>query len=120
MNTYNYIIDKSELRGKRSDEVLRSDAFGLLATASPESVSDITRYCELIIKRRRTPKENKELSQLKTVVKYRYTFGDTDYEEIVEKAVIQTLTNLLSRKPSEIHMLETKRQLSKIFRDEDE
>jgi len=112
-------ISKIDMQGRRADEILRSEAFGLLSTTSLGSVNDLTKYCELLNKVKRNEKEEFEFNILREKVKDKYTFGDTYFEREVERAVLMTLKKLLRRKPEEIHKLETKKQLAKIFGDND-
>lgn len=110
-------IDNKELKGMRADQVLRSKAFGLPVTASPHSISDITEYYELQLKKKPTEDEQKKLKQLKKQIAKGLVFGDTPFEIEVEKAVQIVLEKMLKKKPSEIHRLASKRKLHEIFKD---
>ncbi len=113
-------IDKSKLKGMRADQILRSEAFDLPATASPDSVNNVTKYYELKLlkksKRKLTKEEARKLVQLKKQIKVGLEFGDTPFEEEVEKAVQIVLKGLLGRPPSEIHKLAARRKLVEIFK----
>jgi len=113
------IIEKESIKGMRTDQVLRSEAFNLIATASPKSVSDITRYYELKSKKSLNKSQKSELSQLKTSIQKSYKFGDTKYEEEVEKAVIYTLEKMLKISPTDFHKLIVKEKLINIFKMQD-
>lgn len=110
-----YIIPSDSLKGMRADQVLRSNAFGLTSTISPDSVSAITRYSELKGKKSLSPDEKKEARSLKKQLVRGSTFGNTNFEEEVERAVMYTLERMLRRKPEEIHRLVAKRKLREIF-----
>ena len=111
-------IKEEELKGLRADEVLRHEAFGLHATASIGSISNIERYGELAAKKKLSSKEKNEISSLKKSLKDTYVFGETKFERDVEKAVIETLTKMI-KQPTEEHFIETKKQLKEIFKKED-
>jgi len=110
------IINKESLKGKRADQVLSSEAFGLVTTRSPGSEDDLSRYAELSGKAHRTQNEDDELRQLSARLKETLIFGENDFEQVVEKAVSEVLDKLLEKPPSDLLDLETKRQLRELFR----
>ncbi len=111
------VVSKEMLKGKRADQVLASDAFGLVTTRSPGSEDDIVRYTELTGKTRNKDEDN-EFQQLSAQLKETLIFGENQFEQFVEKAVSETLEKLLQKPPSELLNLETKRQLRELFRSE--
>jgi len=110
------IINKEKLKGKRADQILSSEAFGLVTTRSPGSEDDLSRYAELSGKARRTQNEDDELEALAIHLRETLLFGENDFEQIVQKAVSEVLDRLLEKPPSELLDLETKRQLRELFR----
>lgn len=108
-------VDPGTLVGKRADQVLASDAFGLATTRSPGSQDDLSRYAELL-GRARTPAEQRELEDLKTRLHDALAFGESPFEQLVEKAVTQTLEKLLGEPPEELLTLEARRRLRELFR----
>jgi len=110
------LILNNELRGMRADQVLRSHAFRMMATASPNSVSDLTKYYELSSKKKLSLKDKETVKKLKENIKKEISFGDTSFEVEVEEAVLSTLKKMLKKRPPEIYRLEAKRQLRNIFR----
>lgn len=110
------IIKKEDLKGKRADQVLRSDAFSLPVTMSNGSITDIAKYSLLQSKKKLNKKERTELLELKRRFKKNLTFGDNVYEIYVKRAILEGLTKLIRKKPSEIFDLELNRQLKEIFK----
>jgi len=108
-------FSNEELKAKRADQVLTSDAFGLTATSSTSSVSYITRFAELM-KKQRNNKEEQEYKKLRARLQNMYTFGDTEFEIQVEKAVHIALEKILKTKPTEVFDYEIKKQLKEIFK----
>lgn len=108
-------ISSENLKGKRVDQILRSDAFDLPATMSPGSVSDITKYSLLRSKKNPSFEEQKEIKKLRKRFKSNFTYGDTNYESIVRKAITETLKKIIKDKPPEVFNLELNRQLKEIF-----
>lgn len=113
-------IDRASIAGKRADQVLASEAFGLVTTRSPDSQHEISRYAELLGTDPRTEAQAAELRELKERVVEALRWGENDFERTVEKAVDQALENLVLKAPRELIDLEAKRQLRKIFKDEKE
>ncbi len=109
------ILDKASLIGMRADQVLASEAFGLVTTRSPASQHEISRYAELLGMDRRTEEQDAELRELKERIVATLRWGENDFERTVEKAVDQALATLVHEAPRELIDLEAKRQLREIF-----
>ncbi|MCP4662319.1 MAG: AAA family ATPase [bacterium] len=108
-------IDKASIAGMRADQVLASEAFGLVTTRSPASQHQISRYAELLGMDRRTEAEDAELRELRERIVEALRWGENDFERTVEKAVDQALAALVHEAPRELIDLEAKRQLREIF-----
>ncbi len=109
------ILEKALIAGKRADQVLASEAFGLVTTRSPASQHEISRYAELLGMDRRTEVEDAELRELKERIVESLRWGENAFERTVEKAVDQALAALVHEAPRELIDLEAKRQLREIF-----
>ena len=109
-------IDPGSLSGKRADQVLASDAFGLVTTRNPGSEKELDRYAELMGKKKRTKQEESELEKLGRHLKEALSGGEGKAEQAVENAVDEAMKNmLLSVTPQQLS-LEAKKQLREIFR----
>ncbi len=113
------VIDKEQVAGKRADQVLTSDAFGLYTTRNERSHDDVDRYTKLLGKKIRTEAEETELEQLRSQVNSRFSSGETYFEQLVEKAVDEVLKNMDTPVSPEMLNLETKKQLQSLFNPED-
>jgi len=111
-------VDKEALRGKRADQVLTSEAFGLVTSRSPGSVKEVERYQELSNKAR-DGIEQIEFERLAAQISANSVFGETEYERAVEEAINETLTQRLIHPPAEPLDLELKRQLRELFKGTD-
>lgn len=112
------MVDKDEIRGKRADQILASDAFGLVTSRSPGSVNDVERYRELF-KMARNSTEQDEFEKLAARISSNSVFGETEYERAIEEAVSETLEHRLRQPPSEPLDFELKRQLRELFKETD-
>jgi predicted ATP-binding protein involved in virulence len=113
------IIDKEQVAGKRADQVLTSDAFGLYTTRNERSHDDVDRYTKLLGKKIRNEAEEAELEELRSQVNSRFSTGETHFEQLVEKAVDEVLKNMDTSVSPEMLNLETKKQLQSLFHPED-
>ena len=111
-------INKELLKGKRADQILASSAFDLITSRSPRSTDMLLRYAELHAKSRSQEEEN-EFIRLSGEIKGSLVFGENEFEQLVEKAVSETLDKLLAKPAGEILDLETKKQLRNLFRKEE-
>jgi predicted ATP-binding protein involved in virulence len=109
------IIDKREVAGKRADQVLTSHAFDLITTRNERSHDDVDQYIKLLGKKIRSPQEEIELENLRSIVKERLNNGETPAEQAVEKAVSEVLKNTVSNISPEILDLETRGKLQALF-----
>jgi predicted ATP-binding protein involved in virulence/nucleoside phosphorylase len=112
------IIDKELIAGKRADQVLTSEAFGLVTTRNNRSHDDVDRYTELLGKQNRTDAEAAELEELRSIVQNRLSGGETATSQIVEKAVDEALQGIITNVSPEILDVETKKQLRALFQSE--
>lgn len=109
-----HIVDKEKLKGKRADQILASEAFGLVTSRTPGSTDDLNRYVELLNKDV-TEDEREERDALAKRLEENIVFGENEFEQTVERAVRETLEKLLGDALGPEHILETKRQLSELF-----
>jgi predicted ATP-binding protein involved in virulence len=88
-------IPPNELSGKRSDQVL-ADAFGLVTTKSPGTISKIDRYSELLgLRRGRTESEEQELESLKRELAKGWSLGNSALERQADSAVSAVLDAMI-------------------------
>ena len=78
------VISPKSLAGKRADQVLTSDAFGLITTRNPGSEEDIHRYAALLGKKERTEEEETEFLILKSKLKEKLSTGESEIDQKVE------------------------------------
>lgn len=109
------VIDNiPSIRGMRFNQILSSIAFDFVPTASPGNIDDMDRFSELICKERNA-KEEKEYQQLMARLEDTSQFGETEFERHIEKAVSETLENMLNSKPTKELELLMKNKLNKLF-----
>jgi len=114
----NRIIDKRLLAGKRADQVLASDAFGLVTSRNPNSEDEIEHYAALLGKVERTEAEEAELQQLRTRLQQTFRGGESPIAQTVEEALDKVLKDTLQNVSEELLDAEAKKQLREIFRKE--
>ncbi len=112
------IIERQELAGLRADQVLTSEAFGLVTSRSPGSEDDLDHFAELRGKAERTAEEEAELKLLSERLDQSLRFGERPFEQEVEAAVDKTLREMNTSADPELLDLETRRQLRELFRSE--
>ncbi|MFY9820439.1 MAG: AAA family ATPase [Thermoanaerobaculia bacterium] len=112
------IIERQELAGLRADQVLTSEAFGLVTSRSLGSEGDLDRFAELRGKTDRTAEEEAELARLSEQLDQSLRFGERPFEQEVEAAVGKTLREMSTSADPELLDLETRRQLRELFRPE--
>jgi predicted ATPase len=112
------VIDKQLLAGKRADQVLASEAFGLVTTRNPGSEDQIDRYTELLGKTTRSDQEEAELLELRSHVQNALQSGESEVEQMVEKALDEALQGMIQNTSPELLNLETKKQLQQLFQTE--
>jgi nucleoside phosphorylase len=113
------VIDQEQIAGKRADQVLTSDAFGLLTTRNERSHDDVDRYTKLLGNKHRTEAEEAELQTLRILVQNRLSNAETPAAQAVEKAVDEALQNMITNISPEMLSIETKKQLQALFNSED-
>ena len=111
-------IDKKILDGKRADQVLASEAFGLLTSRNPGSQDDIDRYAALLGKPMRTDDEEAEFQALSSHLKEALSSGESKTAQIIEKAIDEELKRTLQNVSSDMIDIETKKQLRALFQSE--
>lgn len=112
------VLDKQLLAGKRADQVLTSEAFGLITTRNPGSENEINRYTALLSKGDRTEAEETELQALKLRVQNTLRSGENAVEQMVATAVDETLQNMTQTISPEMLNIETRKQLQQLFHSE--
>jgi hypothetical protein len=112
------IIERQELAGRRADQVLTSEAFGLVTSRSVGSENDLDRFAELRGKAERTAEEEAELTRLSERLDQSLRFGERPFEQEVEAAVDKTLREMNTSADPDLLDLETRRQLRELFRSE--
>jgi energy-coupling factor transporter ATP-binding protein EcfA2 len=112
------VLDKQLLAGKRADQVLTSEAFGLLTTRNPGSEDEIDRYTVLLGKIERTEVEETELQELKLRVQNTLRSGENAVEQMVATTVDETLQSMTHNISPERLSLETRKQLQQLFQSE--
>ncbi len=112
------VIDTASLAGKRADQVLASEAFGLVTTRNPGSEDDFDRYATLLGKATRTEGEETEFQELGLRLRQALQSSENEVAQVVEQAVDDALNSMLHNLSPERLDLETKRQLREIFRPE--
>jgi predicted ATP-binding protein involved in virulence len=112
------VLDKQLLAGKRADQVLTSEAFGLITTRNPGSEDEINRYTALLGKVERTEAEETELQELKLRVQNTLRSGENAVEQMVATAVDETLQGMAQNISPEMLSIETRKQLHQLFQPE--
>ncbi|NQZ07155.1 MAG: leucine-rich repeat domain-containing protein [Algicola sp.] len=114
------IIDKSNIEGKRADQVLVSEAFGLLTTRNPGSKDVIDRYSELLGQSARTANEQTELESLSARLQAALVGGESPLECKIDKAVEDALERVLNNASPAALDDQAKAELRALFDFEDE
>ncbi|NJL27206.1 MAG: AAA family ATPase [Thermoanaerobaculia bacterium] len=113
-------IEPSSLAHKRADQVLASEAFGLLTSRNPGSADDFDRYAELLGKENRSNAEAEELQRLGKHLEESLALGETPLEREIGHAIDVVLKDRLANVNPDLLDIEVKRQLRDIFRHGDE
>jgi predicted ATPase len=109
------VVDTTLLHGMRADQVL-TEFFDLTTSRNPGSNEDLDRYVQLRSAKSLKPDEKSELEALAKKMQPGLQSGETEFERTVDRAVSDTLDNLLSKEPAVPLDLETKRKLRELFR----
>jgi ABC-type cobalamin/Fe3+-siderophores transport system ATPase subunit len=112
------IIDKRFLDGKRADQILTSEAFGLFTSRNPGSQDDVDRYSELLSNSARTEEEETEFQSLRSHIQDVFNDGESDAAQIVRKAVGVALQETVQDISPELIDLELKKQLQQLSQPE--
>jgi predicted ATPase len=113
-------IDRSEIAGKRADQILTSHAFDLLTTRNNKSHDEVDRYTELLAKSAPTPDESAELEYLQPLIQSRLTISETPTAQKVEQLLEEALKKIAHEYPPAILDIEAKKQLQDLFADDED
>lgn len=91
----------------RVDQLLTSEFFGLSCTLSPDLEMDFNEYYSLLAKPRRTNKQGRRVTELKTKLDGLRLMGDTPRERMMYEVIDEFLARKAER-PPDIDKLETK------------
>lgn len=83
--------DVPSVNDLRADQILTSFLFGLHSTRGDAATQSISRYAELMSKRRRTPAEEQELLELRGRLEETMTVAETPAQRAVEQALSQAM-----------------------------
>ncbi|MEM9215925.1 MAG: TIR domain-containing protein [Cyanobacteria bacterium P01_F01_bin.150] len=111
-------IPSSSLAGKRADQILVSDAFGLFTSRNPGSQTEVDRYTELLSNPSRTPEEEEEFQALCSIVQDLFKAGEREIEQLAHRAVSEALDNAIEDVSPELLELEIKKQLQQLSQSE--
>lgn len=112
------IIDKRLLDGKRADQILTSEAFGLFTSRNPGSQDDVDRYSELLSNSARTEAEEAEFQSLRSHIQDAFSDGESEAAQIVRKAVGVALQETVQDISPELIDLELRKQLHQLSQPE--
>jgi predicted ATP-binding protein involved in virulence len=113
-------IDRSEIAGKRADQILTSHAFDLLTTRNNKSHDEVDRYTELLAKSAPTPDESAELEYLQPLIQSRLTISETPTAQKVEQLLEEALKKIAHEYPPAILDIEAKKRLQDLFADDED
>ena len=107
-------------RGKRADQVLTSYLFDLETTRSVDTLQRIERYSALLAKTSLSKTEKSELETIKVKLKEELGSAETELQQLVEKAVHETIDKLVvdaltPNLPKEAINFEIRRQLKDLL-----
>ena len=86
--------DVAPPRGRRADQVLTSDLFGLATTTSDDLTQAVSRYSQLRSKPKLTPSERQEKARLFKTLHAQLTSSETSFETEVKSQVTKALENI--------------------------
>ncbi|MCY7331494.1 MAG: AAA family ATPase [Pseudanabaena sp. CAN_BIN31] len=112
------LIDKKELYGKRADQVLTSEAFGLFTSRNQGSLTDIDRYSELLGLTERTEEEENELQELRGKVREGLQDGENPTERLIRSEVEAAIEKAASDITPELLELEITKHLQQLANQE--
>jgi ABC-type multidrug transport system ATPase subunit len=108
------LINKEELYGKRADQVLTSEAFGLFTSRNQGSLTDIDRYSELLGHTELTAKEEDELQELREKLQDSLQDGENATERLVRREVESAIEKTASDITPELLELEITKHLQQL------
>ena len=114
------LMSNESLAGKRADQILVSDAFGLFTSRNPGSQTEVDRYTELLSQPSRTPEEEDEFQTLRSTVQALFQDGEREIEQLAHEAVSEALDNAVQDISPELLDLEIKKQLQQLSQSEAE
>ena len=112
------LINKEELYGKRADQVLTSEAFGLVTSRNLGSFTDIDRYSELLGHTRRSQEEESELQELRDKLRDSLQDGENATERLIRKEVTAAIERASSEITPELLELEITKHLQQLSNQE--
>ena len=112
------LINKEELYGKRADQVLTSEAFGLVTSRNLGSLTDIDRYSELLGHTRRSQEEESELQELRDKLRDSLQDGENATERLIRKEVTAAIERASSEITPELLELEITKHLQQLSNQE--
>lgn len=112
------LINKEELYGKRADQVLTSEAFGLFTSRNQGSLTDIDRYSELLGHTELTAKEEDELQELREKLQDSLQDGENATERLVRREVESAIEKTASDITPELLELEITKHLQQLSNQE--
>ena len=112
------LINKEELYGKRADQVLTSEAFGLVTSRNLGSLTDIYRYYELLGRTRRSQEEENELQELRDKLRDSLQDGENATERLIRKEVTAAIERASSDITPELLELEITKHLQQLSNQE--
>jgi energy-coupling factor transporter ATP-binding protein EcfA2 len=108
-------IDQHKLVGMRADQVLTSEAFGLITSRSPGSEEKIDHYALLKSKHNRSAAEETELESLRLELQDGLSIGENKVARIAERIVDRAMEEAIDDVSPDLLDLEIKRQLHELF-----
>ncbi len=108
------LINKEELYGKRADQVLTSEAFGLFTSRNQGSLTDIDRYSELLGHTELTEKEEDELHELREKLQESLQDGENSTERLIRREVESAIEKKASDITPELLELEINKHLQQL------
>ncbi|MFT4926525.1 MAG: internalin A, partial [Phenylobacterium sp.] len=109
------VIDQSTIMGRRADQILVSDAFGLVTTRNPGSEDLIDRFSTLLGKTQRSEAEQSEFENLSTQLQEALSEGESPIERQIDKAVDDSLKRVLNNVTADSLDEEAKSELRELF-----
>ncbi len=100
----------------RADQILTSEAFGLITSSNVGSETDLDRYSTLLGKSTRTAEEDAEFQSLRVHLRDLFSLGETQTEREAEGIVEKVLDELNSNLSKEKIGFEARKLLQELLR----